>query len=101
MPAIQQVAALKHALDAAALRHRLLAGNLANLHTPGFERRDLDFEKALHELSTDPKEALTQGGAPSLEKEMGGLMNTDSFYAVCSKALSMRYQMMHTALKER
>ena len=101
MPAIQQVAALKHALDAAALRHSLLAANLANLHTPGYARRDLDFERALHDLSVDPKEALAQGGAPSLQKEMSGLMSTDSFYAVCSKALSMRYQMMHTALKER
>jgi flagellar basal-body rod protein FlgB len=38
---------LEHALDARLLRQNLLAGNLANVDTPGFVPRELDFEAAM------------------------------------------------------
>lgn len=34
-------------LDAAALRHRVTANNLANLNTPRFQRSDVSFEEQL------------------------------------------------------
>lgn len=38
---------LEKALDAASLRHRLLADNLANVDTPNFKRRDISFQEIL------------------------------------------------------
>ncbi|SEH14697.1 flagellar basal body rod protein FlgB [Thermoleophilum album] len=39
--------ALEAAIRGASLRQGLLASNLANVNTPGYQRRDLDFHAAL------------------------------------------------------
>ncbi|WP_320669655.1 flagellar basal body rod protein FlgB [Patulibacter defluvii] len=39
--------ALEGAIQGAALRQQALAGNLANVNTPGYQRRDVDFHAAL------------------------------------------------------
>ena len=38
---------LKTAMNAATMRHQVAAGNLANIDTPGYKSRDLDFEAVL------------------------------------------------------
>lgn len=40
---------LTRLLDATSMRHRVLAGNLANAETPGYVRQDVAFEEALSE----------------------------------------------------
>lgn len=40
---------LERALDARALRHGVLAGNLANANTPGFTPREVDFRAAMEQ----------------------------------------------------
>jgi len=40
---------LERALDARALRHGILAGNLANANTPGFAPREVDFRAAMEQ----------------------------------------------------
>ena len=39
--------AQSRALDAAALRHQIIANNLANVNTPGYKRQDVTFESQL------------------------------------------------------
>jgi flagellar basal-body rod protein FlgB len=41
--------ALNSAIQGASMRHDLLAGNLANVNTPGYQRRDVDFHGALQQ----------------------------------------------------
>lgn len=41
---------LERGLDFAAQRQELLASNIANVETPGYKRRDLDFESLLQGL---------------------------------------------------
>jgi flagellar basal-body rod protein FlgB len=38
---------LQHALDAANLRQRVYANNIANIDTPGYKREDVQFESVL------------------------------------------------------
>jgi len=40
---------LERALDAAALRQRTIAHNIANVNTPGFKRQDVSFEDKLNQ----------------------------------------------------
>lgn len=40
------------ALDAAVLRHKVIANNIANANTPGFEPQRLEFEQLLLEVET-------------------------------------------------
>lgn len=39
--------ALEIAMHGAALRHEAISRNIANVNTPGYRRRDVDFEDAL------------------------------------------------------
>jgi flagellar basal-body rod protein FlgB len=41
--------ALERAISGATLRHSVLAGNLANVNTPGYAPSDVDFHSALRE----------------------------------------------------
>ncbi len=50
--------ALEAALDRSAQTHRLIASNVANLDTPGYKARHLEFEAAL---------AQAQGAGPVVE----------------------------------
>lgn len=55
---------LTAALRLRALRHELLAGNIANLDTPDYRPRDLDFAKTLR--------ALTLGQQAGGAQQVGG-----------------------------
>ena len=49
---------LTHFLDATAYRSGIIAGNIANIDTPGYHARDLDFRSQLMSLtSTDAQPA--------------------------------------------
>ncbi|MEV4422517.1 flagellar basal body rod protein FlgB [Patulibacter sp. NPDC049589] len=52
--------ALQRAIEGASMRQQLLAGNLANVNTPGYGRRDVDFHGALQEAMAagDPASAV-------------------------------------------
>ena len=41
-------------LDAAALRHRVIAQNVANVNTPGYRRREVAFESDLAKALASP-----------------------------------------------
>lgn len=43
------VSLLNRSLDAAALRHEAIASNIANVETPGYQRRKVKFEEKLRE----------------------------------------------------
>jgi flagellar basal-body rod protein FlgB len=49
--------ALERAMRGTALRHAALAANLANVNTPGYRRKDVDFHGAL-------QQAMARGGDP-------------------------------------
>ena len=52
--------ALQQAISGASMRHELLANNLANAETPGFQRSDVDFHATL-------AQAMKSGDATAIE----------------------------------
>jgi flagellar basal-body rod protein FlgB len=44
---------LSHFLDATAYRSGIIAGNIANIDTPGYHARDLDFRSQVNALMSD------------------------------------------------
>ena len=46
---------LRSALDLYAARHRVLTQNIANVETPGYRARELDFQSALQRAFTPPE----------------------------------------------
>jgi len=57
-------------LDLVALRHSLVSSNLANIDTPGYRTRDIDFRREL-ERTLEGGEA---GLFPARSREVRGLM---------------------------
>ena len=58
--------ATTHALDASALRHEVLANNLANINTPGYKRQEVRFEEKLSSLLAQQRNPTIAAAAPSL-----------------------------------
>ena len=89
-----QIANLEKALDRTTLRHSLLSGNLANVNTPGYKRKDVDFGIVLEgELSghqfklrgpgsraNDGAVIRQDGSSVDLESEVMGMAETELRY---------------------
>jgi flagellar basal-body rod protein FlgB len=59
---------LTHFLDMTAYRSGIIAGNIANIDTPGYHARDLDFRSQLTALTSDDPQP-----GPPLVTEISGL----------------------------
>lgn len=67
------VPALEQVMNFASRRHDLLAGNIANFDTPGYQARDLSVD----EFDTKLKEALDEKRAGGLAADDGSLPDAD------------------------
>src|SRR4051794_33174263 len=55
-----QIQALSKFLDATTARHKAVTNNIANVDTPGFRRRRLQFQDTLYQNLVMPGSAATQ-----------------------------------------
>ncbi|NPV49531.1 MAG: flagellar basal body rod protein FlgB [Armatimonadetes bacterium] len=112
--------ALRHALDGAAARQGVAAENLANLETPGYRPRLVDFESQLREAleaasdgdladlqHVSPRRSIyagpalrRDGNAVDLETEMSELVESGLQYQVLTRLLSRRLQMLRSVATE-
>jgi len=69
----QTARVLERAMDGAALRHKVIANNIANVNTPNFKRSDVQFETLLARslqdgmplTTTHPKHLALTSGDPA------------------------------------
>ena len=107
--------ALQKLLDAAALRQKVIANNLANVNTPGYCRRVVKFDDHLaRALAGGDLEQLRQwrptvakshdpalrpdGNNVSLERELADLMKNTLLYNACTRLLSARIEAYRAAI---
>jgi flagellar basal-body rod protein FlgB len=62
--------ALSRFLDVDVARHKLITANLANIDTPGFRTRDLDFRAELRRAQVVEPDTESEGGAFSYASEV-------------------------------
>jgi len=116
---------LTKSLDAAALRHRVIADNLANVETPGFKARDVAFSEHLQAAlesaqdeadaasahaaleAVEPTLVLSTDGAPSMDGntvdvdvEMTKLTENAGVYTATAQMLRARLEMLRTVINE-
>lgn len=106
---------LQKGLEAASLRQRVLAHNIANVNTPGFKRSRVEFE---HRLA----EALSQGAPPEsvevkvvqelhslarpdgnnvdIELEMTQLAENQIWYAALTRQISDHFARLRMVIHE-
>lgn len=106
--------AAKKLLDAAVLRHEALAGNLANLETPGYQRVDLapSFATQLNEAlaARDPQQiagvqphvaADRAAGPVNLETELAHLQQNTLTHNLATQLISSRLLRLRLAITGR
>ncbi len=68
---------LAEALTLHQRRHEVIAGNLANVETPGFRARDVDFASALRDAFDTADHAGTLRQTPAVVEDRGAPMRAD------------------------
>lgn len=101
---------LQSALGRASQRHALLTNNLANVNTPGFQRRDMDFNITLQEEmdKSDLQPAAAQGGGSirqdgngvDLEKEVMSIAETEMRYQAVTDMTSNYFANLKNVIRE-
>lgn len=95
-------------------RHALLANNLANVNTPGYKRRDMDFNIVLQEEMNSPANRLSggesgtstggairlDGNGVDLEKEVMSLAETELRYQALTDMTSNYFSGMKNVIRE-
>lgn len=118
---------LEKFLDVASIRQKLIAGNIANVATPGYKSKDLDFhgelKKAVNQKSslagtvTHPNhlpvgksadnrvDIITNTSGESngvnnvnIDKEMASLAENQIYYSIGAKLLARQFQGLQKAI---
>jgi flagellar basal-body rod protein FlgB len=112
-----QVANIESAMSKATQRQAMLSDNVANLNTPGFKRKDVDFNILLQEEMTPGKlreqqlaeqqaqEASDQtslrvdGNNVDLEREVMGIAETQLRYSALADVASTYFSDLKSVIK--
>ena len=106
---------LAAALKGTSLRSKAIANNIANVHTPGYKRQTVEFEKLLasaiesndsHKLGKFQPEITQPGNTPIgeygndvvMETEIGEMIKNSTMHKVYTKLLTKTYQQMEMAM---
>ena len=101
--------ALTTALDAAAIRQQVIANNIANANTPGFQAQRVSFEVALDAAAGDggpvsarlePQVGLTVDGAVRLDTEVAAMAQNGAHYQALLKALNRHLSVLASAVSD-
>lgn len=68
------------ALNLRAYRQQLLASNIANADTPGYQARDIDFSAALKRAEAARAEPLGARGAPPMQRDAATPLGAELLY---------------------
>jgi flagellar basal-body rod protein FlgB len=112
-------AALERALDVAAYRETLIASNIANVDTPGYRAKDVDFVQELRDAvraSREPEGPPTErgktlhepetgrirgdGNTVDVDREMLNLSRTAGFYQASVELLRKYIGILRTAVTD-
>lgn len=103
---------LQQAMNAASLRHRVIANNLANVNTPGYRALEVQFEDELAKHLKDPKAAVptvaeadlperADGNTVDLDRELGAMNKNSLLYQAASQVLATRIAALRSAIAGR
>jgi flagellar basal-body rod protein FlgB len=105
-----QVNNLNRALDKASQRQGLLNANLANVNTPGYKRRDMDFSIALDGASksqdklgvsrSDEDSVRIDGNSVDLEQEVMAITETEYRYQMLAEMTSGYFSGLKNVIRE-
>ena len=112
-------AALQRALDIAAYREQLVASNVANIDTPGYRTKEIDFKAELRRAAIESADGVVEpsrvgstlhepdtgrlrgdGNNVDIDREMIQLGATAGFYAASVEMIKKYVAMMRAAITD-
>lgn len=100
------------ALDAAVMRHRAIAQNIANVNTPGYRPVEVSFESQVRALQADarpgshelvavrPQLRLAASDEVSIDDQMAQLAQNTLHHQALLKALNKQFAIVSAAISE-
>lgn len=106
---------LSQTLDAAALRHRVIAQNVANVNTPGYRRLEVSFESDLARALASPGPSAAvrprvvvadgpervDGNTVDIDREMNDLARNALLYQAAAQVVTSRIASLRAAVAGR
>jgi flagellar basal-body rod protein FlgB len=107
---------LAEMIQATALRHHVLASNVANVETPGFQAQEVSFQRMLGDAATLPTarervqaavvpdpEAVPRrdGNSVDLDRQMVKLSQNAGWHMAMLQMLNSRFNLIKTAMRDR
>ncbi|MCL5270419.1 MAG: flagellar basal body rod protein FlgB [bacterium] len=98
---------LERSLDMRAENQRIIASNLANIDTPGYKARELDFAASLQKAIDQAEDPLVineseatarglDGNNVDLETELGKMSGNRVLYSVTAQVMAAKFRQMTT-----
>lgn len=114
----QIVQIMEKMMDVCELRHRVLAGNLANVDTPNYVRKDVQFKDALAQairggtpdaIGEFSPEVVTDRGKPvdangnnvAAQDELARISENTMLYGLAAKVLNTKFATLRKAINSR
>jgi len=95
IPTVSVVDQVSAALSRASLRHEVIASNIANRDSQGYQRLQVRFDAALSRASVVPERPPGDDAAPvSLEQDMVALSANSAQYAALARVLSRYFSIV-------
>lgn len=108
---------MQSSLKRTTIRHQALVGNLANINTPGYKRRDADFTVPLDEaesrfprlrawakgsgsMQSDDVSIRMDGSSVDLEREVFSIAETELRYQIVTDMVGRYFSGMKNVIKE-
>ncbi|MEB2309445.1 MAG: flagellar basal body rod protein FlgB [Candidatus Brocadiaceae bacterium] len=108
---------LEKMLDVSAIKHKVIANNIANVNTPGYKKMEVSFsdqlEKVIKDTSVDKFDALqpkivitgkdesvrNDGNNVDMDKEISALMKNTLSYSVFSQLFAKKMELVKSAIE--
>ncbi len=110
---------LEKMLDVSAIKHKVIANNIANINTPGYKKMEISFsdqlDKAIKDTSMNkfdtiqPKIIIAEndknetirndGNNVDMDKEISALMKNTSSYNIYSQLLAKKMELVKSAIE--
>ncbi|MBS1706832.1 MAG: flagellar basal body rod protein FlgB [Armatimonadetes bacterium] len=109
---------IQRSMGLASQRQELLVNNLANINTPGYKRKDMDFTVALEDAKSSTTEKLhafqaarakrsgtnasirTDGNSVDLEREVYDISETELRYNILSDMAARYFSNLKNVIRE-
>lgn len=99
---------LERYMDLLSARQKLVAANIANVDTPGYRTRDIDFQAEFQKamggapqaMDVDGLQMKNDGNNVSLDREARLLAENDLRFNAASNLLRQQIQAVRSAIKE-